>query len=651
MATTLQLRRYNTATIAGTTGADGEVFVDTTKKTLVVQDGSTSGGTPLATEGFVTSGLASLQTTVSAALVNYTINANLTSTLTAYPTNANLTSTLTAYPTNANLTSTVSTAISNLVGGAPAILDTLGEISTALGNNSSLAVTLTSSIATKATSSELNRVAWEGLSSVSQSIVPNGNAIYSLGSPTNWWKDLYLSTSTLFLAGTPVTYTGNSIQIGTGTSAAVLINSVQLNTASSSVLSSVNVLLYAQQTSVETLIYSQQTSVETLIYTQVSSVASSVAASAGNSSTTTSYTVASYSQFYSPYDDSLNISNHNEFNFGSGDFTIEFSMVAADSWTNLPTNAGILGKRLNSSSNGWVIYKNGNYLALKAGQTYTYNSTSTPVANTWEHWAICKSGAYIRWFRNGQLDSTAFAQGLNITDNTSTLIIGSSDQYGDKFFGSLSNVRIIKGSGIRTSSYAISIPLTTTPGGVAATSVVLLTLQDSTIKDNSNYNWTINSGTQYMNTSDIPVPVNTFYSTQDYVKNYVSSALVNYTPGGGGTTSATTYGGLTSAVIVAGALTLNYSSTVVLVDHNKDITSITVINGPSTSQAATITVILTQDSTTGYNIITGSFKTSFGAGLNDLDLTTGAVNVVTFLATNISGTTTLYGFPNAIGAI
>jgi hypothetical protein len=123
MATTLQLRRYNTATIAGTTGADGEVFVDTTKRTLVVQDGSTAGGFPMATETFVTSGLASLQTTVSAALVNYAISSNL------------------------------------------------------------------------------NRIAFAGLSSVGTSIIPSANAVYSLGSPTNWWKDLYLSTSTLFIAG------------------------------------------------------------------------------------------------------------------------------------------------------------------------------------------------------------------------------------------------------------------------------------------------------------------------------------------------------------------------------------------------------------------------------------------------------------------
>jgi hypothetical protein len=123
MATTLQLRRYNTATIAGTTGADGEVLVDSTKKTLVVQDGSTAGGTPLATETFVTSAVAGLQTAVSAALVNYVISSNL------------------------------------------------------------------------------NRIAFAGLSSVGTSIIPATNLTYSLGSLTRQWKDLYLGTSTLYVGG------------------------------------------------------------------------------------------------------------------------------------------------------------------------------------------------------------------------------------------------------------------------------------------------------------------------------------------------------------------------------------------------------------------------------------------------------------------
>jgi hypothetical protein len=55
MATILQLRRGTTVQHSSFTGAVGEVTVDTTKDTVVVHDGTTAGGKPLATEAYVTS--------------------------------------------------------------------------------------------------------------------------------------------------------------------------------------------------------------------------------------------------------------------------------------------------------------------------------------------------------------------------------------------------------------------------------------------------------------------------------------------------------------------------------------------------------------------------------------------------------------------
>jgi len=55
MATILQLRRGTTVQHSSFTGAVGEVTVDTTKDTVVVHDGTTQGGFPLATEAYVTS--------------------------------------------------------------------------------------------------------------------------------------------------------------------------------------------------------------------------------------------------------------------------------------------------------------------------------------------------------------------------------------------------------------------------------------------------------------------------------------------------------------------------------------------------------------------------------------------------------------------
>ena len=54
MPTQLQLRRGNTAQTSVFTGATAEITVDTDKKTLVVHDGSTSGGIPLAKESALT---------------------------------------------------------------------------------------------------------------------------------------------------------------------------------------------------------------------------------------------------------------------------------------------------------------------------------------------------------------------------------------------------------------------------------------------------------------------------------------------------------------------------------------------------------------------------------------------------------------------
>lgn len=53
MATQVQLRRGNTAQTAAFTGAVAEITVDTDKDTVVVHDGSTPGGFPLATEAVI----------------------------------------------------------------------------------------------------------------------------------------------------------------------------------------------------------------------------------------------------------------------------------------------------------------------------------------------------------------------------------------------------------------------------------------------------------------------------------------------------------------------------------------------------------------------------------------------------------------------
>jgi hypothetical protein len=95
MANALQLRRGTTTQHNSFTGLAGEVTVDTDKDTVVVHDGSTAGGFPLATSA------------------------------------------------------TIATEVAALVDSAPGTLDTLNELAAALGDDPNFATTVTNSIATK----------------------------------------------------------------------------------------------------------------------------------------------------------------------------------------------------------------------------------------------------------------------------------------------------------------------------------------------------------------------------------------------------------------------------------------------------------------------------------------------------------------------
>jgi hypothetical protein len=55
MSRTLQFKRYGSLTLANTAGADGELIVDSTTKTLTLHDGTTLGGSRIASEVYVQS--------------------------------------------------------------------------------------------------------------------------------------------------------------------------------------------------------------------------------------------------------------------------------------------------------------------------------------------------------------------------------------------------------------------------------------------------------------------------------------------------------------------------------------------------------------------------------------------------------------------
>lgn len=196
MATILQLRRGTTTQHSSFTGAVGEVTVDTTKDTVVVHDGTTAGGKPLATEAYVTSQLATADNTdeitegstnlyftnarargavsvtdsggdgslsynnstgvftftgPSASDVRAHFSAGTGITITNGAVAVDSTIATKTYADNA-----ATTAVAAVIDSSPDALNTLNELAAALNDDANFSTTITTSIGTKLNSSAVS---------------------------------------------------------------------------------------------------------------------------------------------------------------------------------------------------------------------------------------------------------------------------------------------------------------------------------------------------------------------------------------------------------------------------------------------------------------------------------------------------------------
>ena len=79
MPSIIQFRRGNTSTTSAFTGSQGELFINTDTNQIVVQDGSTAGGFPLALQSTLSSNVATLQNSISSnvAILQNSISSNV----------------------------------------------------------------------------------------------------------------------------------------------------------------------------------------------------------------------------------------------------------------------------------------------------------------------------------------------------------------------------------------------------------------------------------------------------------------------------------------------------------------------------------------------------------------------------------------------
>jgi hypothetical protein len=197
---------------------------------------------------------------------------------------------------------------------------------------------------------------------------------------------------------------------------------------------------------------------------------------------------------------SLTVPVNAAFAFGTGDFTIEswfYLTAAGDAYrfiysqartgTSLDIRFGNdgFGNKLQVSLNSGTV-----------GSVWSCNITQTSAIGSWKHVALTRSGSTCRLFVNGVQQSlgsganpgsfpvTSFTDSSNIPTPTSTIKIGQT------VAGYISNLRVINGTAVYTSTFTPpTSPLTSTGSG---TSLLLGTVNGAGfLTDSSPYNSTV----------------------------------------------------------------------------------------------------------------------------------------------------------------
>jgi hypothetical protein len=144
------------------------------------------------------------------------------------------------------------------------------------------------------------------------------------------------------------------------------------------------------------------------------------------------------------------------FEFGSGDFTIEFWARA----TLLSgTYTGVVGVWLGgntASQNSWVVLLNSYNATNKFGFSYSNGTSASDIifnattsTGSWDHYAVVRSGSTLYGFKNGNSQSLSSGSSTitgSITNGTEVLNIGTSGTAGGgtDFNGYLQDLRITK---------------------------------------------------------------------------------------------------------------------------------------------------------------------------------------------------------------
>ena len=152
--------------------------------------------------------------------------------------------------------------------------------------------------------------------------------------------------------------------------------------------------------------------------------------------------------------DRLDVAASTDFNLGTNDFTIEYWLKTTET---LDTGILSISNSSQNSNISWMTYMTGGKMQFywsTNGSSWAGVAQTTNTVNDgqWHHVAMTRTGGNIRIYLDGVLDETESIGSSSISSSTLDLGIGHIDQT-TWFDGKLSNVRIVNGTAVYTSSF------------------------------------------------------------------------------------------------------------------------------------------------------------------------------------------------------
>jgi hypothetical protein len=142
----------------------------------------------------------------------------------------------------------------------------------------------------------------------------------------------------------------------------------------------------------------------------------------------------------------------NDWAVGTGDFTVEWFSYQSD------------------TSQFQRVFSVGDYPNIKIGvsiessifyywanNSFRYSSSGATTVNTWYHFAVVRSSGTTSVYKNGILLGSSFSDTNNITDNTTTFVVGNTNTFATNaaFVGDITSFRFIKGLAVYTGNFTV----------------------------------------------------------------------------------------------------------------------------------------------------------------------------------------------------